>query len=227
MAQSRFDDFLDSPELDMMIEMVSNVELSRIVPTDIKTKNFQLFLFRYPVHPKLRFPSVQLAIEAVERYSTRKPELLLGLSGMLLGPAYERFVFHKLLCKNSNFLPCLVKSENREVNIPGVQDVNLFDKVVPSIVPGVLYRPKSPTNKGFDCILEEYVFQITTNVQHSKMDLSGLSRLIPIGTVKVACITLTRNKGGFKIPVNSYTDEMGLPQIISKKDVYMYYFDFL
>ncbi len=72
-----------------MVEMISNVELSRIVPTDIETKHFQLFLFRYRDHPKLRFPSVQLAIEAVEKYSTRKPELLLGLSGTLLGPLME------------------------------------------------------------------------------------------------------------------------------------------
>lgn len=222
-AQARFEEFLCSPELDMMVEMVSTVELSTIVPTDLKVEYYQAFLFRFPDGRRLRFPSNQLATEAVAKYAKRKPELLMGLQGTMLGLAYEELVFRLLLCEDSTSLPC--KNKNGvTTQLPVVQKVSkvsFFNSVTTPNVRGVLYRPTSSTNKGFDCILENFVFQITTNATHPKMDLSALDELIPIHRVKVVMITLTRNKRHFKIPIIKYGDKQVL-----KDDVYVYYFDF-
>ncbi len=66
----------------MMVELISNVEISKSVPTYLKTKYYQAFLFQYPSDPIFRFPSQQLTMEVVHVYMekmTKMPELLLGI----------------------------------------------------------------------------------------------------------------------------------------------------
>lgn len=229
-AQERFKSFLASQELVMMVEMISNVELSKTVPTDVKTKHFQAFLFRHPDNPKFRFPSEQLSIEIADVYTEKmrsRPETLLGIHGTLLGVMYEAFVFKTLLCEGST-LPVKVKNQKEAIiDIPSVSSVDNFSSLPSRILEGVLYRPKDRTNEGFDCFLGDVVVQITTNPRHRKLNLGRLQTLIPIQRVKVVIITFSRNQEHFKKPSIKYgMTEAGVEQSIEKEDVYMYYFDF-
>ncbi len=200
-AQERFTAFLRSEELVMMVELISNIEISKSVPTSLKTKFFQAFLFRYPSDPIFRFPSPQLTREIVHVYMekvTKTPELLLGVQGTLLGLTYEAYVFKTLLCENSELLPLPVQNQNGgEEKIPVVTSVEYYSDLPKEIVKGVLYRPNNCTNNGVDCFLEDFVIQITTNARHAKLNLGQLQSLISIHDVKVVLITLLRNKDDF------------------------------
>ncbi len=88
----------------MLVEMISQYE-NFAVPTDIKSLNYQAFLFRYPHGSDrlLSFPSDELANKAIKEYVKKDLHKLVNLKGTLFGYGYEAFVFQELLSVQSKF----------------------------------------------------------------------------------------------------------------------------
>ncbi len=71
------------------------------------------------------------------------------------------------------------------------------------IVPGTLYRPYESNKKGFDCIINSYIIQISTSCRHKALHLDVLMKnfIEPIENWKVVYLTLSRNKSPIILPI--------------------------
>ncbi len=216
-----FDEFLNSNELIMMVDQIAATGWFSC-QTEDKT-NYQSFLFRSPPvddtsehKQEISFPSPTLTARIVSSYCKRTTANIIGCDGTELGVKYEEFIFEKVLCFESKFLPMDVANKKGLVaTIPKVENVALFSNSSYNIKASkhILHRPTEKNKTGYDALLGNFVIQITINPKHKSLNLGSVNR---------QCVEPT---GGWKVLIITTHQNLAVPSIkelkIAKEDVYI------
>ena len=124
--------------------------------------------------PLCKFPSEELAVEAVCQFLLLQPDPSKLPPGTFLKIAYERYTLEKLFKVDSHFLPLTVKSSSAsEDKIPQVHGHSIFSnrKAVMNPQSNTLYLPltvSTISKCGVDCVVPPFLIRITTNSVHKK-----------------------------------------------------------
>ena len=223
-----FSTFLTTPELLDMVETVGDTDRFHLFTSD-RVKAYQCFLFRNPISEsesepepgsqKLSFPTNHLTYRIIQVYRKKKPQCLFGLTGTALGIAYEYFMFKCVLCTGSALLPLSLTTLNRKrsSSIPSLKNVIVFksdDVFKNPLESNVVYQPIASNNMGYDCIVGNFLIQITVGKTHNALKMKVDQFIEPAGGWKVVFLTMTCNE--IVIPAIR-----GLKNFSKKRDVYI------